>query len=395
MPLYHTSATILGLCTCLATASTFIIGRKFNTRMFWSEVRSQNATMIQYVGETCRYLLAAPPQLDANTGENLDRKHNVRVAFGNGMRPDVWNRFKERFGIETIAEVSVLVFMLQQASSNNILQFYGATEAPGAFFNFSSNDFSSGAIGRSGLLANLTMGVSVAVVELDWEAETPRRFPEKHDFCSRVETGEPGELLQAIDSANIVKRYQGYLGNPKATNSKIMRNVFKKGDAWFRTGDVVRRDEEGRWWFCDRLGDTFRWKSENVSTSEVSEALGMHPSVHEANVYGVELPYHDGRAGCAAIVLASDVDQNLLDSIAKHVTKSLPRYAVPMFLRVTKGNMATGNNKQQKHHLRLQGVDPDWIGASSSDRMFWMKGGTYVDFKAEDWAELQAGRAKL
>lgn len=239
------------------------------------------------------------------------------------------------------------------------------------------------------------MGASVALVDIDWETETPRRFPEKQNFCSRVKDGERGELLQMIDSANTGKSYQGYFGNLKATNGKIMRDVFKKGDAWFRTGDVVRRYAEGFWWFCDRLGDTFRWKSENVSTSEVSEALGMHSSIHEANVYGVELPHHDGRAGCAAIVLDSNVDQTLLDSIAKHVRKSLPRYAVPLFLRVTKENMATGNNKQQKHHLRLQGVDPDKIGATSSDRIFWMKGETYVCFEANDWAQLQSGRAKL
>lgn len=347
-----------------------MIGHKFSTKTFWSDVRSHNATMIQYVGETCRYLLAAPPQKDPVTGENLDRKHNVRIAFGNGMRPDVWNRFKERFGIETIGE------------------FYGATEAPSASWNLSSNDYAAGAIGRSGTLASLLLGFRTSIVQVDWETEQPLRSG-PNDFCTQVPRGEPGELLMKVDAAEIEKKYQGYYNNQTATESKLMRDVLVKGDAYFRTGDVLRWDEEGRWWFMDRIGDTFRWKSENVSTAEVSEALGTHPAVNEANVYGVEIPHHDGRAGCAAVLLERDVDQKLLDGVAAHVKSRLPKYAVPIFLRVTKQMASTGNNKQQKHLLRTQGVEP------GDDKIFWLRDGTYLEMGDKEREELRAGRVKL
>ncbi len=370
MPLYHATANILGLCNCLSAGCTLIVGRKFSTSNFWNDVRSQGATVIQYVGETLRYLLSAPVQTDPITGESLDRKHNVRIAFGNGLRPDVWNRFKDRFGIETIAE------------------FYSATESPSACWNRSSNEFSRGAIGRNGPALNLMLGSQIAIVEVDWFTEAPLRS-EPHNLCTKVPRGEPGELLHKVDPADIGRKYRGYFNNSKATESKLLRDVFIKGDAYFRTGDVIRYDKEGRWWFLDRIGDTFRWKSENVSTAEVSEALCTFSSIHEANVYGVEVPHHDGRAGCAAIVFNREVDQGLLDGVAAHALKSLPRYAVPVFIRVTKDMGRTGTNKQQKYLLRNQGVEP------GTDRVFWLQGGTYVEMGDKERSELGAGRARL
>ena len=162
-----------------------------------------------------------------------------------------------------------------------------------------------------------------------------------------------------------------------------MRDVLKKGDAWFRTGDVVRWDPEGRWWFCDRIGDTYRWKSENISTSEVSEALGTHPAIIDVNVYGVELPGHDGRAGCATTVFNREVDEQLLKDVAAYASQRLPRYAVPHFLRVAREVKATGNNKQQKHVLRTEGVDPERV--SGGDEIFWLRGGRYVRFGKREW----------
>ena len=370
MPLYHSTAFVLGLCVCLNAGCTLVLGRKFSTRNFWNEVRSQRATVIQYVGETLRYLLSAPTQKDPTTGESLDRKHNVRTAFGNGLRPDVWNRFKDRFGVETIAE------------------FYGATEAPSASWNLSSNDFSRGAIGRNGPVSGFLVGLQTAIVEVDWTTEAPLRSG-PNNFCKRVPRGEPGELLQKVDAADIESKYRGYLNNKKASDSKILRDVLVKGDAYFRTGDVVRWDKEGRWWFIDRIGDTYRWKSENVSTAEVSEALGTHPAIHEANVYGVEIPHHDGRAGCAAVMFEREVDQGLLDGVAAHALKNLPRYAVPIFIRVTQNIGRTGNNKQQKHSLRIQGVEP------GEDRVYWLQSGTYVEMGDKEREELKVGRVKL
>ena len=376
MPMYHSTAAILGFGTCLVAGCTFIVGHRFSNRTFWSEVRDSKATVIQYVGETLRYLLTAPPQRDPVTGEDLDKKNNVRLAFGNGLRQDVWKRFQDRFGIEEIAE------------------FYSATEANSASWNLSRNDFSLGAIGRNGPLVSAVLRRKAAVVQLDWETEEPFRDPGNHNLCAAVPSGEPGELLFKLDPAGIQRGFQGYFNNTKATQSKIMRDVLEKGDAYFRTGDVIRWDKEGRWWFCDRVGDTFRWKSENVSTAEVSEALGTHPAILEANVYGVELPHHEGRAGCATVMVEGEVDPKTLEGVAAHVKGKLPKYAVPLFLRVTKEIQATGNNKQQKHVLRSQGAEPGKV-AGSGDRMFWLQGGTYVSFDEEEWKTLEAGRVKL
>lgn len=375
MPLYHSSAALLGLCVSMANGNTLVLGHRFSTATFWKEVRQHDATAIQYVGETCRYLLAAKPQYDPVTGENLDRVNKVTRAFGNGLRPDVWNGFKERFGIDTIGE------------------FYGATEGPTATWNLSSNEFSSGAIGRNGSLSSAIVQQQLAIVEVDWTTELPLRDPLNHNFCRQVKTGEPGELMYKVDPADVHSKFQGYFNNPSATESKIFRDVLAKGDAYCRSGDVVRWDREGRWWFCDRIGDTFRWKSENVSTAEVSAVLGAHPHVHEANVYGVEVPNHDGRAGCAAILFdTGDVSEALLDSVARHAGSGLPRYAVPPFLRVVDGHQTTGNNKQLKAVLRGEGISPDRTGG---DSVYWLRGGRYERFGKGEWEALRRGRVRL
>lgn len=204
--------------------------------------------------------------------------------------------------------------------------------------------------------------------------------------------GAAGEMLYALDAADIGKLFQGYFNQEKSTNSKIMRDVFVKGDAYFRTGDLISWDGE-RTFFNDRIGDTFRWKSENVSTNEVAEALGTHPIVQEANVYGVSLPHHDGRAGCVALVLGQEPDAAALQDLASHVKTKLPKYAVPLFLRVIKGQMEiTGTNKFQKVKVRDEGVDHSKVG---DDRLFWMKDGTYVEFERRDWEDMNGGRVKL
>ena len=373
MPLYHSSASMLGFSATLYVGATVALGKKFSTKTFWDDYRDSNATIIQYVGETCWYLLAAAPQIDPKTGKNLDKKNSVRMAVGNGLRPDVWNRFKERFGIDTISE------------------FYRATEGVSASFNYSRNDFSRGAIGRYGFFGSLLLKRSWHIVELDWETETLWRDPVT-GFCKKVNPGEPGEMLYKLDETNIERTFQGYFENKRSTEGKIMRNVFVKGDVYFRTGNVLSWDHEGRIFFNDRIGDTFRWKSENVSTSEVSEALGTHPAVHEANVYGVELPHHNGRAGCVAIILADETTPTLLQSLADHVIKALPRFAVPLFLRILKKIQMTGTNKQQKHHVRLQGINP---AKTEGDEFFWLKGGSYVPFRPRDWEDLNNGSVKL
>jgi acyl-CoA synthetase (AMP-forming)/AMP-acid ligase II len=381
MPLYHSSALILSFTATLFAGSTQAIGRKFSTKTFWNDVRASKATNIQYVGETLRYLLAAPPQYDPETGACLDRVHQVRQAFGNGLRPDIWNEFKERFGVETIVE------------------FYAATEGPFGTWNVSSNDFSRGAMGRHGLFWGWLTGLSTRVIALDEITQDPVRDPVT-GFCKKVTPGKPGEAIYKLPAAEVEKRFQGYHGNPKATESKLLRNVFSKDDVWFRSGDMVRWDNEGRVYFHDRIGDTFRWKSENVSTAEVSETLGLHDSIREANVYGVQLPHHDGRAGCAAVYLTGDTTQETMRNLAQYVKKSLPRYAQPLFLRVVPAigedsNQATGTNKQQKHTLREAGVRPDQARDEELGSLWWLNGDSYVPFTDPDWSELESGRVKL
>ena len=382
MPLYHTTAFTLGFNPCLQSATTIVIGRKFSVSKFWTEVKSSNVTVIQYVGETLRYLMAAPPSPE-------DRNHKVRMGFGNGLRPDVWKKFKTRFGVETIMEV------------------YGATEGVQATWNLNRNDFTDGAIGSYGKITEFMVRKMQAIVKVDWDVEKPWRNP-KTGLCEAVPRGQVGELLFALDPTEIEGRYAGYFNNEEASNSKILRDVLKKGDAYFRTGDVVRFDKDGRMWFSDRIGDTFRWKSENVSTAEVGEAMGHHRAVQEANVYGVKVPGHEGRAGCAALTLHDSaladgsggvvIKPEVLESLATHASNSLPKYAVPLFLRTVRELTLTGNNKQQKTGLRNEGIDLKAIEeARSTDKIYWLKprSDRYVEFTEQDLAALDAGKVRL
>ncbi|KAF2254572.1 acetyl-CoA synthetase-like protein [Trematosphaeria pertusa] len=379
MPLYHSAASVLGVCATLHAGSAICISKHFSHHTFWPEVCASKATIIQYVGETCRYLLSAP-------SSPLDKKHNVRAAFGNGLRPDVWEPFKERFGINTIYE------------------FYSATESPSGMFNKSTNSFSAGAFGRNGTIAELAMGHTLAVVRLDPNSSPPS--PLRHPttgLCQIADWNEPGELLYKLDPSNIQEKFQGYFGNDSATTEKILRDVRSKGDAYFRSGDLVRWDREGRWWFVDRIGDTFRWKAENVSTAEVADVLGKHDAVEEANVYGVSVPHHDGRAGCAAVVLKQKAKDDLplphphmLKSLAEHLRNGLPSFAVPVWLRVTRQMHTTGTNKQQKHLFQRDGIEVERV-EGCGDALFWLdeRRETYERFTGEHLERIKGGAVKL
>ncbi|KZM19857.1 long-chain fatty acid transporter fat1 [Ascochyta rabiei] len=383
MPLYHSSASVLGVCAVLRAGSTICLSSKFSHKTFWPEIISSKATILHYVGETCRYLLSAPPS-------SLDKAHHVRAAFGNGLRPDVWEPFKARFGIRTIFE------------------FYAATEAPGGMWNRSDNTFSSGAIGRNGTLGTLLFAPNMCIVRTDPDADGAQPLRSKDTgLCEVCDWNEAGELLYKLDPANIELKFQGYFGNDKATSSKIVRNVKKLGDAYFRSGDLMRWDKEGRWWFVDRIGDTFRWKSENVSTAEVADAVGRHDAVDEVAVYGVQVPGHDGRAGCAAVVLKASalstsaaaeksiaVNSEVLEALAAHVTKELPTFARPIWIRVTRQLQTTGTNKQQKHLLQKDGINPQAV-EQAGDALYWLSEGTYVPFTAKELKKIERGGAKL
>ncbi|THZ45919.1 acetyl-CoA synthetase-like protein [Aureobasidium pullulans] len=367
MPLYHSSASILNISVVLHAGATTILSHHFSPKTFFASATASKATMMQYIGEMCRYLLSTPPS-------PFDKSHTIRMAFGNGLRPDVWQKFKERFNILEIAE------------------FYSATEAVGGSFIKSKNNFGLGAVGRAGTTLQTLMGSQTAIVKHDVETGEPYR--NSSNLCERVNPGESGEYINALDPNNISDKYVGYYGNQKASDSKILRDVFKAGDAWYRSGDLLRKDTQGRLFFVDRIGDTYRWKSENVSTNEVAEALSTSPHIEEINVYGVALPNHDGRAGCAAVMLKSAPSSQVLKEIAAHAREKMPKFAIPLFLRVVREFEVTGTAKYTKHGLREQGVDPGKVG---EDGLFWLPVGAeaYTEFGKRDWEGVVGGGVKL
>lgn len=349
------------------------LGRKFSQRTFWPEVSASKATHLQYVGELCRYLVNSAPH-------PLERQHKVQVAWGNGMRADVWERFRERFGIPVIHEL------------------YAATDGLGSSFNRNRGAFSRGAIGVRGKIWDRVMGYREVRARIDPDTEELMRTPEGHAIKSAV--GEPGEVLIKVDPALAPQVFKGYFDNAASTEKRWLRDVFEQGDMWFRSGDVMRQDADGRLYFVDRLGDTFRWKSENVSTNEVADVLGTHPQLAEVSVYGVSVPNADGRCGCATVVLQSGVDPTALNraGLAAHVRSRLPRYAVPVFLRVTPQLAYTGTFKIQKGQAKREGIDLDLIEKSgSNDVVLWLPpdAAEYKPYRREDWEALRSGRLKL
>ncbi|KXH48524.1 AMP-binding enzyme [Colletotrichum nymphaeae SA-01] len=366
MAMFYTSGTT-GLPK--ASGSTVCMAPKFSVSNFWEDVRDSHATWFVYVGETLRYLLASPPS-------PRDKDHNIHAVFGNGCRPDVWKRFQERFGIDTVCE------------------FYNSTEGALGLRNLSRGDFFANALGHHGLLLRLKYRDMVVPVEIDAETGNIQRDP-KTGLALRASYEVGGEILVEHPGE---RAFPGYFNNEDATNKKFVRDILKKGDCFYRTGDSLRRDSEGRWFFLDRLGDTYRWKGENVSTAEVSEVLGSYPGVKEAVVYGVQLPGHDGKAGAAALDIAADQKGsfNYADFLSFARSK-LPRYAVPVFIRLLNEGTATHNNKQNKVPLKNEGVDPSKI--QGGDQLLWIekhgKGSTYVPFTQDDWNNLGMGKAKL
>ncbi|KAK8906563.1 hypothetical protein QC760_005151 [Botrytis cinerea] len=367
MPLYHGTGGITAVAN-LMSGITNCVGKKFSTSKFWGDIRDSKATWFTYVGETARYLLAAPPSPQ-------DKNHCVRVMYGNGMRPDVWNKFKERFGIPEVVE------------------FFNSTEGVFALTNHARGDWLATCVGHHGLISRWQFNDLYVPVKIDDVSGAIARDP-KTGFATREPFEKGGEIIVAIPNT---AAFAGYFNNPEATGKKFESNVFKKGDLYYRTGDALRRDNDGRWFFLDRLGDTFRWKGENVSTAEVAEVLGKFDGVVEAIVYGVQLPSHDGRAGCAAVFIDPSINNFDFAGLLKHTRKHLPKYAVPVFLRIVKEMVPIHNNKQNKTPLREQGVDHDKVKAD--DKLLWIeekgKGNTYVEFHRDHWADLELGKARL
>lgn len=330
LPMYHSVGGVQAPGAILVGGGSVVIREKFSVRHFWSDLVKWDCTLFQYIGEFCRYLLHAEPSQD-ETG------HRIRMACGNGLRPDVWGAFKRRFQIP------------------QVLEFYAATEGNISLFNVEGEP---GAIGR--IPPYLAHRFPATLVRFDVEKDQPVR--NEQGFCIRCAPNEVGEAIGQIlkDASNYGSRFEGYTSH-EASEKKILRNVFKPGDAWFRSGDLMRKDQKGFFYFVDRIGDTFRWKGENVATSEVSEAICEFPGVKQANVYGVAIPGTDGRAGMAALVTASELD---LTAFRAHLIGRLPNYARPLFLRIGAEIELTSTFKYTKADLARQGYDPSATAAA-------------------------------
>jgi len=356
LPLYHSTGGVCAVGVALTTGGSVVIRPKFSTQEFWKDCHKFRPTYFQYIGELCRYLLNAPPS-------PLDRGHGIQAITGNGLRPDIWQVFQQRFEIP------------------KIIEFYGATEGNVGMINY------DGQVGAVGRIPNYMRAIAgTRVVKFDVENELPMR--DGNGFCIECADDEVGEAIGKIRRMP-GRNFEGYT-HETDTRKKVLRNVFVTGDAWFRTGDLMRRDKFGYYYFVDRIGDTFRWKGENVATSEVAEALGRVPGIREANVYGVFVPHCDGRAGMASLVVDSAFDPALL---AKWLSGDLPPYAIPVFLRLQSEMEVTGTFKQRKVELVKDAFDPAII----DDPLYWLDSlsGCYVPLDATRYTDIVQGRVRL
>ena len=355
LPLYHGTGLMIGVGAAFSSGASMFVRRKFSASNFLAEARQQQTTCLIYIGELCRYLMNTEASPD-------DHRNPFKHMIGNGLRPDIWLPFKQRFGIKRISE------------------FYGASEGNVAFANLLNKD--------------RTIGMTASEVALvAYDVDADEIVKDGDGRCIRVKPGEPGLLLGQINEEAV---FEGYT-NAEATESKILRNAFADGDAWFNTGDLLRETEAGftlgypHYQFVDRVGDTFRWKSENVSTNEVGEIINGFDGVEFCNVYGVEVPCADGRAGMAALTLSPGVEALDAEAFSRYVADELPAYARPVFLRVQSDIDVTGTFKMVKGTLRKQGYDLNQV----TEPLYVLKPGSdaYEPLDAAFADEIKAGRA--
>lgn len=358
LPLFHSVGGIVAPCSMLAAGGSVVVAEKFSASNFWPDIVRHHCTLFQYIGELCRYLLKAPPS-------EYENRHRLRLACGNGLRGDIWEDFQGRFAIP------------------RILEFYAATEGNFSLFNVEGQP---GAIGRIPPL--LAHRFPASLVRLDPDSGAPLR--NEDGLCIACARGEAGEAIGRIGTADQGGgRFEGYT-DAGETEKKILRDVFAKGDAWFRTGDLMRLDDKGFFHFVDRIGDTFRWKGENVATSEVNDAVRDFTGVIDATTYGVSIPGTDGRAGMSAIVVNEGFD---IAALPSHLAQRLPAYARPVFIRLSHELDATETFKQKKGELAREAFDPNEI----SDPLFMAepKSGAYVALDAETYAQIVDGSIRL
>eukprot|EP00944_MAST-04C_sp_MAST-4C-sp1_P009772 g9772.t1 len=366
LPLYHSAGGMLGT-GCLFHGCTAVVSRKFSASMFMEHCAKYKATCTQYIGELARYLLNSKPT-------PFDTKHNLRIAFGNGMRQECWIPFQKRFRIPEIGE------------------FYGATEGNQQFLNHTkTTDFvnfpGAGACGRMDLVTKMLRGDAV-IIEHDAATEMPVRDPNT-GLCIQCPRGKAGELVGIIPAS---EKFDGYT-DEGATAKKILKDVLVKGDRYFRTGDLLRYDKDNYLWFVDRVGDTFRWKGENVSTGEVAAAISEIDGITEANVYGVKIPgSEDGRACMVAITTEGAATPDF-DAFLKQVDENLATYQRPLFVRLLPEMQSTSTFKQRKVDFVKDGFDPRKI----SDKLYWynLQSKCYEPLDAHAFNIIVNGRSRL
>jgi len=351
LPMYHSVGGVVASGAALVGGGAVILREKFSARAFWSDIADSGATLFQYIGELCRYLLASQDEIPA---------HKLRLAVGNGLGQDVWEEFQSRFAIP------------------QILEFYAATEGNFSLYNAEGK---VGSIGR--IPAFLAHRFPTALVTFDEAAAAPMRGAD--GLCIAVARGETGEAIGKL--AGGTAQFEGYTDR-LATEKKILRDVFEPGDAWVRSGDLMRQDRQGFYYFMDRIGDTFRWKGENVATTEVAAAAASAPGVRAASAYGVVVQGQSGKAGMAALEVAEDFD---LSTFRIHMAARLPAYACPLFLRLVGCLAVTETFKPRKHLLAKDGFDPAII----ADPLYADCGTGYVVLDGMVYARINSGLIRL
>jgi fatty-acyl-CoA synthase len=359
LPMYHSVGGVVAVGAPLVKGGSVFLRRGFSARSFWDDIVARDCTLFQYIGELCRFLLRSSPQPSAI-------EHRIRLCCGNGLRGDIWEAFQQRFRIPQIVE------------------FYAATEANFSLYNCEGKP---GAIGR--IPAFLAHRFPVVLVKFDIAAGEPVR--NGAGYCERCVVDEVGEAISKISDSRTDTggRFEGYT-DAQASERKILRNVFVRGDAWFRSGDLMRKDAVGFFYFVDRIGDTFRWKGENVSTTEVAAVIESFAGVVEAIVYGVAVPGSEGRAGMAALVCAAAFQ---LDALERHIAGGLPEYARPAFLRILSHIEVTTTFKLQRQSLVREGYAP----TASADAIYFHDRArqAYVPLDAALYERIRAGIERL
>ena len=354
LPLYHSVGGAVATGAVLVRGGLVAIRDKFSARQFWDDVASWDCTLFQYIGELCRYLVNAPVH-------PREHEHHLRLACGNGLRADAWEKFQRRFAIP------------------RILEFYAATEGNVSLYNVEGK---VGAIGR--VPTFLKHRFPLALVQFDPVAQAPARGAD--GLCVRCAPGEAGEAIGKIQDG---AAFEGY-SSAAESQKKILRDVFARGDAWYRTGDLMRADGSGYFYFVDRIGDTFRWKGENVATSEVAAAFTAFPGIADAVVYGVAVPGTEGAAGMAALVTDGALD---LTELREHLARALPVYARPKFLRIQNRVAVTATFKHQKTDLVREGFDP----AATAAPIYFDNAarGVFVRLDARLFEDIRSGRVRF